>query len=627
MKKLLLLLLALVLSLSTFVSCNTSGTGDPSQTDGTSSQGESSANGESSESGSESSSEENTEDTTNSLTLLENGRSEYQIVYSVGQSYTLNTNGYEVAQMIQNTIAAVTGVTLPVTSDQGEKKDQEILVGFTNRTDEYDAPEGPNQSAEGYSVFLADERVVLEAGSNAGVYLSAQLLLERLLGINVIENPNPERDESKTRLSLPLDYQVTEKLEAEDFPYLGYDLSDFKIYVQPNEYFQKRAALHLQRHMRQQESVSLTISTSYSVQAGNYFLFRQDDSLKDGAFQITHQANTIFLTAGDYNGYTGAITALLQIKKELGFYPFRKGETLHLSHVDYLSNLNETSAYAYNRVGDYRLMFYNVLWDNSSVEERGRLQVEMIKEYAPDVIGFQEFKTNRRAYIVPALKQLGYAETMLYTSVASKGADYYNYVPIFYNTATTECIESGYLRYNAQYSEGESKSKSMTWAVMKSKTTQEKYIVVNTHMCTQDDTIRGKQAVEAITVVNSVLQKYPNLPTFLGGDYNGKYVAANFKYFASTGGFTDIESNNLAEEFTCKTKAHHQPYTLELWDGVIIRPESASPIDVNRPHLSVDHIMVRNKARVKIGVYGVVVDDCTDHGGDHYPIFIDFTIQ
>ena len=40
----------------------------------------------------------------------------------------------------------------------------------------------------------------------------------------------------------------------------------------------------------------------------------------------------------------------------------------------------------------------------------------------------------------------------------------------------------------------------------------------------------------------------------------------------------------------------------------------------------IDHIMLTNGDNVKVGVYGVVVDECSMSGSDHYPIFVDVTL-
>jgi exonuclease III len=300
--------------------------------------------------------------------------------------------------------------------------------------------------------------------------------------------------------------------------------------------------------------------------------------------------------------------------------------------VDYLLKYEESAKYAFNRAAEYRLMFYNVLWDNNDLEERAILQTEVIRAYNPNVIGFQEFHERRRTAIVPVLQEMGYAEAMNYKqgnfvsgSSGTTKSNLYCYVPIFYKTETTKCIESGFYRYEAQYSVAGSASKTFSWAVLEDKATSERYLVVNTHMCTQDDAIKGKQAVEAVKVIDNLLRKY-DVPVFLGGDYNGRYTNANHKYFAEEGGFFDVVQSKLADEYTANIQAHHRPYPVFNKDLGLMGPGPDDDTGKGDATLSVDHIMVKNDRPVSIEVFGTVADNYTISGGDHFPIFIDFSI-
>ena len=40
----------------------------------------------------------------------------------------------------------------------------------------------------------------------------------------------------------------------------------------------------------------------------------------------------------------------------------------------------------------------------------------------------------------------------------------------------------------------------------------------------------------------------------------------------------------------------------------------------------IDHIMMTNSDNVEVNVYGVVVDECSMAGSDHYPIFADINL-
>ena len=42
---------------------------------------------------------------------------------------------------------------------------------------------------------------------------------------------------------------------------------------------------------------------------------------------------------------------------------------------------------------------------------------------------------------------------------------------------------------------------------------------------------------------------------------------------------------------------------------------------------AVDHILLKNGDNIQLNVYGVVVDNCTLSGSDHFPAFIDFSVK
>ena len=577
--------------------------------------------------------EETGTDAPRPLAIIADGASEYVIVYTAGEGDMKNVP-FNVGKLIQKTVQTVTGVELELVSDTKEAQAKEILIGATSRADSYTSPVAAETYLNGYSLFVDGERIILEAGSKTGMYFGAYALLKDLLGVDLGNGEEAVRDESKTDCSVLSDYALTEALASAQVPYMDIPLEQFAVCYDSANYIQMRAAITLQQEVKDSDAVVMErIYHSWAKDDGAYFYFKQDDAAKDGEFKIRTEGKRVILSAKDYYGYVSAVRAVMKLRQDFGFYPFRGEDARSGSYLDYLKSYEGTSRYAFDNASEYRVMFYNVLWDNTAVVERAKLQGAMIEVYRPDVVGFQEFKEVRRGSLVPLIQKLGYVESMNYTDGNMVSASYgtgtdpelYNYVPIFYNSATTKCIESGFHRYTAQVSEWESASKSLSWGIYESKSTGERYMVVNTHMCTQDDTTRGKQAKEVVELVNEVLTRY-DVPVFLGGDYNGKYGAANFKYFASTGGFTDVEKNNLATVYTSKLKSYHRPYP-EYNLSIGLMWPAAGDDTGNNPEESVDHIMIKNASAVKIRVYGVIADDCTISGGDHFPIFFDFSIN
>ena len=154
------------------------------------------------------------------------------------------------------------------------------------------------------------------------------------------------------------------------------------------------------------------------------------------------------------------------------------------------------------------------------------------------------------------------------------------------------------------------------------KATGKRYIAASTHMATRSNTVRGVQAREAVEVLTKLAETY-NCPIFFGGDYNGNLQSANYIYFKETAKYEDLALNGSATDFTSTAATHHSYPDLNQDLGFML------PIEGDEPKESlncIDHIMLTNGENVKVGVYGVVVDECSMSGSDHYPIFVDVTL-
>lgn len=392
-------------------------------------------------------------------------------------------------------------------------------------------------------------------------------------------------------------------------------------------------------------------------------LFLKDDkNLTNGDWKVEVKGNSVCFSAGSYYGYI-AITRYLATEEASEVYALTDGFVATGNYKTSLGQFEASNRYAYDKHGECRIMFYNVLFGHYGFrkkedgkplrdvpsDKRCPLEAEMVKQYMPDVLGCQEFNntkrgdfnvssssnfnlgmsTNPNAHLDAMFAKLGYKETI----PRDVGVHpYFNNTPLFYNTKTTKLIKSAYFWYKNQIDEenfnncgaGDCASKSATWGVFEDKKTGKRYIVISTHMCTRSNGVRGKQAVEIVDFIRELVAKY-ECPVFLGGDFNGLPKHANYIYFTSEGvDYIDVALNGVAKEFASITKTHHGPYPL-------YNPE----LDLELPDVNdntgeglecIDHIMMTNADNVEVNVYGVVVDECSMSGSDHYPIFADFNL-
>lgn len=376
----------------------------------------------------------------------------------------------------------------------------------------------------------------------------------------------------------------------------------------------------------------------------------RDDTIEKGSWRISREGNTVTCSANGYYGYLG-----------MAKYIERGNATDNAkgSYLDSLDELTESSRYAYDKKGELRLMFYNVLFYRPAPDLRNILNAEVVDQYRPDVLGCQEFNRSKRDEagerdLAELLARKGYAETVSpwvrnafsiedggfglerIGMVTVDGETYYSYsncTPLFYNTATTKCIKSEYYWFKHQLdwqNEGkcscrDCSSKSMTWGVFETIATKKKYIVISVHMCTASNGVKGKQAVEAVEIINELKKEY-NCPIFIGGDYNALWTHANYEHFTSEEvGYIDIGRNGVAKLHSSEAKTYHRPYPVYHEDIDMVLPDENDDAGIDLA-AGVDHILLTNEEGVKVRVYGVAVDEVATAASDHYPIFADIEL-
>ncbi len=101
------------------------------------------------------------------IVLIENGASDYQIVYSSMEGRTAR----QAATALSEALEEKTGVKLTHTADSAPAQDKEIVIGITNRNEDAVVPE------------LADREIMLQAeGSKLFIYGVTEALIDELGG-------------------------------------------------------------------------------------------------------------------------------------------------------------------------------------------------------------------------------------------------------------------------------------------------------------------------------------------------------------------------------------------------------------------------------------------------------------
>jgi endonuclease/exonuclease/phosphatase family metal-dependent hydrolase len=614
----------------------------------------------------------------NKLALVVDGKSEYQIVVPEGAGNAEMDAAYELRLVIR----LLTGVELEIVEDSAPMQDAEIVIGSTMRNLHYDPPTEDYQN--GYAAFIRGERIILEGGSASGLRHAVAAFVKDCLGYDI--------DGEELYFAEPVETLLCKNEYQTVLPFftLFKDALTASI-VYDGTYMQKRMAYVLRDELLAQLKSSdedpvpeLMGNTANRDDDGKYIELVVDKKLENGTWEIeVADDNLIILYAKDYYGFVGGARTLAgYLKKQLDFITEEQAAG---DYRDTLTELEQATAYAYDKRGEHRVMFYNVLWDDNDISaERIQLNKTLIGTYLPNVLGLQEMNKNKRGKtadgkggLVAELEEIGYAEAVdprvrnAYAtneiipgtdSFATTGANagqllngygidnvasrvtvdgeafypYFNCAPLFYNTKTTRLIEAEYYWYKNQWDKrpGQSHpnwpndcgSKAATWGVFEDLATGDRYIVINTHMCTRSDYIRGLQGQELVDLANKLIAEY-DCPVILGGDMNGRYTAANFLCLEENG-FVDVEKNNLASIYTSKTRGHHT-YPVEDAEKGIVQPAPDDNTGTSTSEYSVDHIMIYNvdPGEMEIFVFGVIIDECSMSGADHFPMLFDFSIH
>ena len=393
-KRIFALLLAVLMCLGSFVACNSNDNGN---------------NGGG-----------NDEPTpTPDLAIVEDGKTQYTIIYSSKGANWEPAFAKKLASMIKD----ATGVKPTVKKDTEvtlADDAYEIVVGTStnNRSSLYTSN---GDYSFGYNMYVKGNRLIIEAGSKTGAYFAMYQLFSDQFAIDLQADSSAAKEVDADSFAVASDYNKQKTLTSVLFPYLGIEVEDF-ILSRTNDYLDVCLATVIYSKFKTWYKVELDVrntGSNYKSDKG-YIVIKNDDQYQNGDWNISVDENKIILSAGSYIGFISAISALNQYKHDDGYMMFAAGGNAGGNFADNLSlkNQDKTTKYAYNNLGEYRVMFYNALWMSERPSQRNELQAAMIAEYRPDVLGLQEMGdttkrgTNGKGGLIAMLAEFGYVEAV-----------------------------------------------------------------------------------------------------------------------------------------------------------------------------------------------------------------------
>lgn len=558
------------------------------------------------------------------LVLAEEGKSDYVLVRSDTAAGWVSDAMVRFSRAFSET----TGVELPMETDyEGrgstyQRTEKEIIIGQTNREDSYDVDY--SLIGDGFWIGVSCEWLIItascEGGLNAGIeYFFSEFLQTDLSGTVAFVTDT---------LTVPGSYSYLGEVLLYDF--LGVSPERFRIVYPQGALIEQRYAVRLAETLRTLTGLSLPVADDGTAAQEYEILLGETNRGQGGAgaesLCIRTTGQEIFFDGDGFFAYDAMLQWVASCM-DAGRLRISAGLELTLPAA---TNAAPDTAYALDRAGDYRVMFQNVLWDNTAetpAAERNLLTAALIEAYLPDVVGLQEVSPNKRAQcgeqdIALLLAELGYTEA----DPGEIGNGYgVNFVPIFYRADAVTLIDCGWYWYRAQnnpISADDKASKSLTWAVFEA-ASGERFVVVSTHMCTQSDAVRLQQAGELTELLDELSAEYP-YPVLVGGDFNANMNSESYAWLTGQGGLKNTA--DLATQYASPYRGNftYPQYRGEL--GFVTSDSTVQDVLDSRRADGVDRILCRQWESLDIRVFALVIHEIALSSSDHLPMILDFSL-
>lgn len=248
-------------------------------------------------------------------------------------------------------------------------------------------------------------------------------------------------------------------------------------------------------------------------------------------------------------------------------------------------------------------------------EKRAAMNVETLRRYAPDLIGFQEFQNENLAVYEKELP--GY--TRLLGPVYGTG-EVEEYAAIFFDPERFEELDSGGFwlsdtpdEYSASW--GNEVIRSANWAVLRCRENGVAFLHANTHL----DHVSEPARVEGNRLILRQTEKtranHGDPPTVVTGDFNCTPGTRPYRVFMEEG-FVDtfLVAGNEDDE---------DAFTFHAFKGTHFTPD-----DTDKPTGRIDWILVRDDAGiVEVRSHEILRDEAAGiYPSDHYPVLAELDL-
>ncbi|HZY66630.1 MAG: endonuclease/exonuclease/phosphatase family protein [Actinomycetota bacterium] len=272
---------------------------------------------------------------------------------------------------------------------------------------------------------------------------------------------------------------------------------------------------------------------------------------------------------------------------------------------------------------DVRIMSFNIRGashkrDGVNVwSERAGMNVETIRRYGPDLIGFQEAQNDNLEVYEQELP--GYARLpgpVYGTGVVEEHA------AIFFDLEKLEAIESGgfWLSETPEKYSGSWQTEVIrcaTWACFRSLENGAAFLHFNTHLDHISETARVEGSRLMLRKAEEIQASRGDLPVVVTGDFNCRPGSSPYQVFVE---------NGFVDTFLVADGEPEDAYTFHAFKGTHFKPG-----DTDKPTGRIDWILVRDGTpSMAINSHEILRDGDEAAGrypSDHYPILAELTLD
>ena len=496
------------------------------------------------------------------LKLVENGKSEYVVVYPNDASATILAAVDEfIAEVEQKT-----GVTLKSKSDNLRGKpshdpnEKAILVGKTN----YDESQTVLDTLGRFEYKIVQEgnKVVIVSLSDLYVQTAVKYYVSHLLDDNV------SGDEGAKTLLLEEYHFVPEGPYENVVTINGVDITEFSIVYPSNDVEYRKIGETLRDAVLSSMGVELPIyADSKGMSEYEILLGKTSRPLSQSLYENTKKyiaTYSLEVSGTKIQILSGGYASAVRCISKMRFNVFNSGKVEYTDgsylKTDLFENYSEMTDDA-----DIRIMTANVLnqaWTNPGdcydVQYRAELLAGVLAAAKPDAIGIQEaagkWQTELEKWFEVLKDEYGVEYTWHHKSYEGKE----KYTSIVYRSDKYTCVDEDVQIFSHSVAAGSSTMRIITKCRLRSNTDPTKeFIFLNTHWdganmdpeyIRDDNTKTTVTSHESIEYVNE--QKSEGCPIFFTGDFNAVRGDARLEDFITATGVQSIDEGSGWIDFT-----------------------------------------------------------------------------